>query len=119
VEVREDPKTGNMGEPVLSFIWQDQTIVKGMITAHNREGYMLRNRRRPKDSSTMPTATKSIFEIPKADNMTSQEARKFFSSKLALPVIRAIDDYNYFMNSVDLADQLRTEYSIQQISVRY
>ena len=64
-----------------------------MTTAHDGEGYMLRNRRRPKDSSTMKPETKKIFDIPEVANLT-QDVRKYYSSKLALPVIRVIDDYN-------------------------
>ena len=51
--------------------------------------------------------------------MTKQEAHKFFSSKLALPIIRAINDYNHYMNAVDIADQLHEEYSIAQVIVHY
>jgi len=45
-----------------------------MTIAYNREGYMLRNRRRLNDLASMLIATKSIFDIPKADNITKQEA---------------------------------------------
>jgi hypothetical protein len=117
-EIRIAVEQKDNGEPVLLFVWQDQTVVRGMTTAHDGEGYMLRNRRRPKQSSSMNPLTRSIFDIPKSTNMPPVEARKFYSSKLALPVIRAIDDYNYNMNGVNIADQLREEYSIAQITVR-
>jgi hypothetical protein len=125
-EIRTHVETSNPstkhpepGEPVLFFIWQDQQVVRGMTTVHDGLGYMLRNRRRPKDSSSMEHSTKQIFQVPKSDEMTEKEAKKHHASKLALPVIRAIDDYNYNMNGVDIADQLREEYSIQQITTRY
>ena len=98
MEIRESK------ELVLFFIWQDQTIVRGITTAHDSTGYILRNRCRPKDLSSILQATKSIFKIPKTDQITKQEAHKFFSSKLALLIIRAIDDYNHYMNAVDIAD---------------
>jgi hypothetical protein len=121
-EVRTHVETtdfkGIPGEEVLFFIWQDQKVVKGMTTVHDGLGYMLRNRRRPKDSSSMESTTKQIFQIPKTDRITQAEAKKCYSSKLALPVIQAIDDYNYNMNGVDLADQYREECSIAQITKR-
>ena len=64
-----------------------------MTTAHDGEGYMLRNRRRLKDSSLIKAETKKIFDIPEVRNLTS-DIRKYHLSKLALLVIRAIDDYN-------------------------
>ncbi len=92
-EIRTEVEQREGGEPVLFFIWQDSNIVKGMTTAHDGEGYMLRNRRRPKDSSTMKPETKKIFDILEVANLT-QDVRKYYSSKLALPVIRVINDYN-------------------------
>ena len=52
-------------------------------------------------------ATKAIFNILRFKNMLAKDVRKFHSSKLALPVILPIDDYNYNMNGVNLANQLR------------
>ena len=104
-------------ELVLFFIWQDYTVVRGMTIAHDGEGYMLRNRRRLKDSSTIMPATKAIFNILRFKNMLAKDVRKFHSSKLALPVILPIDDYNYNMNGVNLANQLRENVFIAQIIV--
>ena len=75
-----------------------------MIIAHDGEGYMLRNRRRLKDLSTIILATKAIFNIPRSKNMLAKDVRKFYSSKLALPVILPINDYNYNINRVNLAN---------------
>ena len=83
-----------------------------MTIAYDREGYMLRNRRRLKDSSTIMPATKAIFNIPRFKNMLAKDVRKFYSSKLALLVILPIDDYNYNINGVNLANQLRENVSI-------
>jgi hypothetical protein len=66
----------------------------------------------------MEAQTKQIFQVLKVNGMTEQQAKKYYSSKLALLVIRAIDDYNYNMNGVDLADQFREECSIAQIMKR-
>jgi len=75
-----------------------------MIIAHDGEGYMLRNRRRLKDLSTIMPAIKAIFNILRFKNMLAKDVRKFYSSKLALPVILPINDYNYNINKVNLAN---------------
>ena len=49
-------------------------------------------------------ATKAIFDIPRSKNMLAKDVRKFYSSKLALPVIFPINDYNYNINKVNLAN---------------
>ncbi|KAN0093927.1 hypothetical protein V8E51_017111 [Hyaloscypha variabilis] len=65
-----------------------------MTTAHNGEGYMLRNRRRPKDSALIKPETKKIFDILETPNLLTTDIRKYYLSKLALLVIRVIDNYN-------------------------
>jgi len=65
---------------------------------------MLRNRRRLKDLSTIMPAIKAIFNILRFKNMLAKDVRKFYSSKLALPVILPINDYNYNINKVNLAN---------------
>ena len=79
---------------------------------------MLRNRRCLKDLGLMIKETKSIFDIPHSKNMLAKDVKKIHSSKLALPVIFLIDDYNYNMGGVNIADQLREDLSIAQIIVR-
>ena len=64
--------------------------MRGIIIAYNGEGYMLRNRRRLKDLSTIMPAIKAIFNILYFKNMLAKDVRKFYSSKLALPVILLI-----------------------------
>jgi len=78
--------------------------VRGITIAHNKEGYILRNRRRLKDLSIIMLAIKAIFNIPRSKNMLAKDIRKFYSSKLALPVILPINDYNYNINKVNLAN---------------
>ena len=102
----------------MFFIWQDQTVVRGMTTVHDGKGYMIRPRRRPKDSSSMMASTRSIFDIPCPDTQFERNFKKDHSSKLALPVTRPIDDYNYNMNGVNMADQFREDLTIGQATVR-
>ena len=78
--------------------------MRGITITHNGEGYMLRNRQRLKDLSTIMPTTKAIFNILRFKNMLAKDVRKFYSSKLALPVILPINDYNYNINRVNLAN---------------
>ncbi|PMD16788.1 hypothetical protein NA56DRAFT_302562 [Hyaloscypha hepaticicola] len=106
------------GLDVLFGIWQDATVVKLISTVHPGPGYQLRPRKRPRDSSTMTIATKSIFDIPTSSSFPQQPLKKYFSSKLALPVTRLIDDYNYNMNGVDRFDRLRKDVRIKEVTRR-
>jgi hypothetical protein len=116
-EIRTDSEQRVGGEPVLFFVWQDQAVVKGITTVHDGSGYILQNRRRPKDSSSMPKSARSIFDIPPSESDLTQEYKKQVG-KMAAPVVRPIWDYNNNMNGVDRADQLRQDLSIRQISRR-
>ena len=60
---------------------------------------VLRNRRRPAKSATNSRTSKKVF----GDSLTK---------KLLIP--RFIDDYNYFMGGVDIADQLKSYYNTQR-----
>jgi hypothetical protein len=65
---------------------------------------MLYNRRRLKESSLIKAETKKIFDILNVPNMLGTDVRKYYSSKLALLVICAIDDYNFNIRGVDIHD---------------
>ena len=65
---------------------------------------MLRNRRRPKDSGSIIKETKSIFDILHFENMLAKDVKKIHSSKLALLIILPIDNYNYNIGGVDIAN---------------
>jgi hypothetical protein len=59
----------------------------------------------------MPASTRAIFKLPrmplvhyKPDYITVEVAQQFFAPKLALLIILPIDDYNYNINRVDIAD---------------
>ena len=78
--------------------------MKGITTVHNGLGYMLCNRYHLKDSSSIELSTKEIFQVPKSNEILVKETKKYYTSKLALLVIRAINDYNYNMNGVDITD---------------
>jgi hypothetical protein len=110
---------------VLFIIWQDQKVVKLMSTVHDGTEYQLRPRRRLKNTSTMTTSTRAIFELlgmplvhHEPGHIVVEAVQRFFAPKLALLVILSIDDYNYNMNGVDIVDQLRAEMTIYRITRR-
>jgi hypothetical protein len=83
-------------ENVLCFIWQDNNTVLGLTTAHSlhrpKEDTIIRNRKRPKQTSINARITRPIFNgLPRKE----------------LPIPRVIDDYNHYMNGVDLANKFR------------
>jgi hypothetical protein len=90
----------------LCFAWQDNNVVLGMTTAFSLDreisedsqpiNYVLRERRRPKESSTNAGIARPVF---------GNEAFK----TLSIPT--AIDAYNHHMGGVDLANQLRQNFS--------
>ena len=40
------------------------------------------------------------------DYIIVEVTQRFFASKLALPIILSVDDYNYNINRVDITDKL-------------
>jgi hypothetical protein len=61
----------------------------------------------------MTAGIRVIFELSgmppvhhEPGHIVVEAAQRFFAPKLALLVILPIDDYNYNMNGVDIADQL-------------
>jgi hypothetical protein len=82
-----------------------------MSTVYDGSGYQLRPRRRPKITSTMTASTRAIFELPsmplvyhEPSYIVVEAAQRFLAPKLALPVILPINNYNYNINSVNIAD---------------
>ena len=61
----------------------------------------------------MKPEMKKIFDIPETPNLLSTDVRKYHLSKLALLVVRAINDYNQNMNGVNINDQLREDLLVQ------
>ncbi len=89
-----------------------------MSTIYKGIGYKLRPHYWLKDSTSIKPSTKAIFNILQANDILKEFARRIFSSKLALPIIETVDDYNYNMNGVDRADQLRAEFKVNQVTSR-
>lgn len=70
-----------------------------MTSFHDIHQTIIRLQQRPKLSSTNSNVVRGVF---------GKEAWK------PLPILVIIDDYNYNMGSVDIANQLHNYYSIQQ-----
>lgn len=90
---------------VLCFAWQDNNTVIACSTVHRtgEEHTITRKRRRPQITSTNGSLVRKVF---------GDDVRK------NLPIPLFIDDYNHFMGGVDIADQLRSYYTTQRISLR-
>jgi hypothetical protein len=96
-----------------------------MSTVHDGTRYQLRPRRRPKNTATITTSIRAIFELPgmplvyhEPGHIVVEAAQRFFAPKLALLVILPINNYNYNINGVDITNQLRAEMTMYRITRR-
>ena len=83
----------------LCFAWQDNNVVLGLTTAfslHQPRDIVIRNRKRPKDS-----LTNAAIAVPIFGGLWNKD----------LPIPTAIDAYNHGMNAVDVANQLRANFT--------
>jgi hypothetical protein len=85
---------------LLQFAWRDGSIVLFMSTINSASQEVIRLRKRP-HSATAPV--KAAF----GDKVLKE-----------LPIPGLIDKYNHHMNGVDLADQMRSSYSMKHRSHR-
>jgi len=91
--------SGEVVGNICCLVWQDNSSVLFMTSYHDITKRVERLRRRPKKTSTNASIVRNIF---------NDQSRKI------LPIPEFINDYNYHMCSVDIADQLRSYYSTQQ-----
>jgi hypothetical protein len=73
----------------------------------------------------MTASTRAIFELPgmplvhhEPGYIVVEAAQRFLAPKLALLVILLINDYNYNINGVNIADQLCAEMTMYRITRR-
>ena len=93
-----------------------------MSTIHTGNGFILRLRRRLRDTSSgLPEARRPFDFTRDTDNNTNikanlrdqQKSQSFSVYRVMLPIPVYIDYYNHFMGGVDIADQLRAVYYTQ------
>ena len=94
--------SGIVSGQVLAVVWQDQTLVRFLTTAHEAtpepENFMYRNRRRP----YITDANRDLIEQGWGPGPVR-----------GLPLACFSVDYNDFMGGVDIADQWRSYYTTQ------
>ena len=86
----------------LCFAWQDNNVVLVATTSHSihrDSDFVTVTRKRPSKSSTNAAIARPAFK----GQLTAE-----------LSISIAIDDYNHGINAVDLANQLRANYSCQR-----
>lgn len=88
-------------DTVLAIGWQDNNFVLGLSTIHLINDYVMSMRSRPPATLTNATTARKVF-----GGLVQME--------LEIPCF--INNYNYHMNSVDLANQFRQVYNTQQIA---
>lgn len=91
--------------------------MSGLTTMFDGKAWDYRDRRCPaKTSSKYNKTVRDTFELrPTLDNDAQKGATTW---RRNLPIPRMINEYNSFMNGVDIADQLRGSYSTQQTTRR-
>jgi hypothetical protein len=95
---------------VLMSIWQDSNKVGFCSTIHDGTEWIVRKRKKPKNSSTSATITKQPF----AKFNPSNQCKELYKHTRLLPIPGITDDYNHYIGGVDIANQLRAGFSTQQ-----
>jgi Transposase IS4 len=113
----------DIGSGVLVSAWQDSAVVKFATTIHTGKEWINRERKKPRDSSTSAAITKAPFEAFPDDSthkitIKSSRRRKDYVHRRLLPIPSIVDDYNHFMNGVDIADQLQAKFTTEQQTYR-
>jgi hypothetical protein len=98
----------------LVSIWQDSNKVGFCTTIHDGTEWVVRNRKRPKGTSTSAAITRQPFYMFSPPS----GCKELYENTRLLPIPGAINDYNHHMGGVDIADQLRAGFSTQQRGVK-
>ena len=74
---------------MLCFLWQDNNRVLSMTTAYNLIDVIIRACKRSSSTSTSASITRSVFEVLSVKD---------------LPILVAINAYNYYMSEVNIVN---------------
>jgi hypothetical protein len=85
-------KSGVVVDDVLCCIWIDNNVVHFLSTVHDFEGQRIKERKRPRKTSTNASIVRDYF----GDEVVKD-----------IPIPEWIDDYNMYMGGVDLSDMKR------------
>jgi len=110
------------GSGVLISLWQDSGVVKLATTIHQGTEWVVQERKKPRDSSSSAAITKAPFEVfptirALKPAQTGRKKQEYVHVR-PLPIPKMVDDYNHFMNGVDIADQLRATFTTEQQTSR-
>jgi hypothetical protein len=106
-------------DTTLILVWQNSAVVRFLTTIHTGKEWVVRERKKPKASLSNPVITRALFKaFPSTDKHLIAARRscrgKEYVHRRLLPIPGMVDDYNYFMNGVDIADQLRAKFTVHQ-----
>ena len=107
---------------VLISLWQDNAIVRLATTIHQGTEWVIQERKKPSGSATKDLIVRAPFEAfpaykaPKP-TQTGRKTKEYVHTQ-PLPIPQMVDDYNHFMNGVDIADQLRAMFTTEQQTSR-
>ena len=99
---------------VLAFVWQDNALVSMLSTIYSGNEWQPKERRCPRVQTT------AINRIARAPFTTTDPETSIRETtwRQNLPIPKLINDYNQYMNGVDIADQYRRNLKSQQTSRR-
>ena len=98
-------------DTILILVQQDSAVVRLVTTIYTRQEQVLKERKKPKASLTNLIITRALFEAFLGTNKSliaagrSRASKEYVHCRL-LPIPGIVDNYNHFMNSVDIANQL-------------
>src|SRR3981189_155213 len=103
-------KSGDIGCGVLVSAWQDSAVVKFCSTIHRGTEWTVQERKKPKDTSSNSVVTKAPFisfdlPIDQAPGRKKKDPTDYVHCRF-LPIPTMVDNYNHYMNGVDISDQL-------------